>query len=404
MPTLALLALLACDEKLPPPELDSGGDAGDFGEGWCGVRAIFDEACVSCHAGVTPSGDLDLTADPYDRIVGVPSTQVEGASLVVAGDAAGSWLYVKCAGEQGEEGTPMPPPDGLDAGRLAVIEDWIDAGAAPDDCAEDTAVEELYHAAGYGNPGTHGPDAKLQAEACVECHGAALDGGTSEVGCDSCHDADWRTNCVYCHGGVETDGGAPPRDIDGATEPAELSFSPHTTHVSDTAVKLGFACATCHLAPTDVLSEGHVFVGDTTPAVAEVDLAGGLSPAGTWDRAGTCSNLYCHGSGQGDDGDASVAESFESCDGCHPHQASSDRWGTMSGEHDRHLSEGGADFTCGACHDAVVEGWAPIRDPALHVDGAVSVEIASGMAWDAAAKSCNGECHSEVHDLRSWED
>ena len=33
------------------------------------------------------------------------------------------------------------------------------------------------------------------------------------MSCDDCHDEGWRTDCVFCHGGVDDTTGAPPEDI-----------------------------------------------------------------------------------------------------------------------------------------------------------------------------------------------
>ena len=91
--------------------------------------------------------------------------------------------------------------------------------------SEDPTPEERYHPVGYLEPELHGMDAKLQVEPCLDCHGADLLGGSSERSCDPCHDDDWRTRCTYCHGGEESEDGAPPRDIRGETEHDLLSLS-----------------------------------------------------------------------------------------------------------------------------------------------------------------------------------
>lgn len=258
------------------------------------------------------------------------------------------------------------------------------------------------HPDGYGLPEAHGPDAKLQASACADCHGADLTGGESGVSCDLCHEEGWRTDCTRCHGGTENTTGAPPRDIDGETDPVAISFPPHSIHVTDTDLKLGFTCTACHVTPSDVLSAGHVFVGDATPAVAEVDFTGGSSPAARWDGQATCSDSWCHGPGPAGGGTAMVGQTFDSCASCHPFRDSgSAGWSTMSGQHDRHLSEGEG-FECGDCHKSVVYRWDPIEDPSLHVDGAVSVTPVGTIVWDPATKSCTGECHEEHHEGNAW--
>ncbi len=142
---------------------------------------------------------------------------------------------------------------------------------------ESQSPEDRYHPRDYLEPHLHGMDAKLQVENCLLCHGDDLTGGTSERSCDPCHESEWRTTCTFCHGGQETDDGAPPRDIRGATAENDLSFPPHTKHVT-TTLREPLDCESCHASPPeDVLSPGHVLVGDSTPGVAEVDLSEGLS-------------------------------------------------------------------------------------------------------------------------------
>jgi predicted CxxxxCH...CXXCH cytochrome family protein len=138
---------------------------------------------------------------------------------------------------------------------------------------------------------------------CRLCHGADLTGSDSIPSCDTCHTpADppaWRTDCVFCHGGVEDLSGAPPKNLDGTLTVAESMFAPHYDHIN-TAMTEPFDCVECHVKATDVLSQGHVF--DDTPGMAEVDLGGGLSPQGTYASGDGCQSLYCHGNGQGDNG------------------------------------------------------------------------------------------------------
>ena len=145
--------------------------------------------------------------------------------------------------------------------------------------------------------------------------------------------------------------------------------------------------------PDNVLSAGHLF--DSTPAQAEVSLAGGLSSTGAYDGAGTCSSLYCHGDGQTEDGTITDG-SNTTCASCHP-DSSSGSWSSMSGEHSRHMGEG---FACADCHAGVTDESQSILDPDLHVDGAVSL-IFSKTTMYAKNGYCVGYCHGEFH-FNSW--
>jgi predicted CxxxxCH...CXXCH cytochrome family protein len=259
----------------------------------------------------------------------------------------------------------------------------------------DSSTAPRHHPVGYYDFNVHGPDAKLQSEACTECHGDDLEGGTSGIACTSCHVAGWKRDCVFCHGGTDNATGAPPRDVLGATDPAELSFAAHTAHVGATSTHAAFDCTTCHAKPTDVLSPGHVFVGDDTPGVAEVDVTGGLNPKGTYDGLG-CDNLYCHGSGQGDDGSVAKDETLEGCNGCHLDWTSTS-WSSMGGHHQRHMNEG---FDCSDCHADTVNAAHEIVGPDKHVDGSPTIHIVHDITWTDG--KCTGTCHDEVHSNRVW--
>lgn len=264
-----------------------------------------------------------------------------------------------------------------------------DGGKAGDDTADG------YHPAGYDVSSVHGLDAKLQTEACTDCHGADLTGGDEDVelSCDSCHAADWRTDCTFCHGGTDDTSGAPPEDIRDNTDPSAMSFPAHAAHLQDTSLHVAFDCTTCHVVPTDAMSSGHLFVDDATAGAADVDLSASLSSAGEWNGTG-CSNMYCHGSGQGDDGDVAATATIV-CGDCH---AGPDDGGNgMSGKHRDHMGEG---LLCEECHSDTVTGD-DVSDITLHVNGEVNVALPDFMEYSGG--TCTGECHREDHRDRRWE-
>ena len=249
-------------------------------------------------------------------------------------------------------------------------------------------AEDRFHPLDYAEASVHGPPTKLLQDDCTTCHAADFSGGTSGVSCDSCHQPDWQTNCTYCHGGMDNPTGAPPDNIDDSTGPL-ASFPSHSTHVEQTDSP-AFACAECHVQPTDVFSPGHLVVGDTTPGVSEVAMAAGATFSN-----GTCSNLYCHGDGQQN---GAVDNTFvSSCEGCHPSAASPDyAIAAMSGEHERHvLGEG---YACSECHARTVDASGAIIDPTVHVDGLNTVDLP--ITWDPTAQRCDGDCHYDHSD--SW--
>lgn len=96
---------------------------------------VFTPGCAfsSCHGNSSPAAGLDLTEGvAHANLVGVASTEKPELQLVVPGDPMASYLYLKCAGDASIVDDPMPPPAGLDADRLAMLHDWIEAGAADD--------------------------------------------------------------------------------------------------------------------------------------------------------------------------------------------------------------------------------------------------------------------------------
>lgn len=91
---------------------------------------LFTPSCVGHHGPSHAEAGLDLSAGrSFANLVNVPSTQVE-LNLVTPGDAGNSYLIHKLDGRPGIVGGQMPigrlP---LDAEEIAVIRQWIDAGA-----------------------------------------------------------------------------------------------------------------------------------------------------------------------------------------------------------------------------------------------------------------------------------
>jgi predicted CxxxxCH...CXXCH cytochrome family protein len=245
----------------------------------------------------------------------------------------------------------------------------------------DGKLDVITHPAGYADPLVHGMDAKQGRSDCRECHGADLAGKSGVPGCDSCHQAGWRTDCVYCHGGTDNFFGAPPRDLSGRVETTYLGVGSHTEHGSRTTHP-AYPCATCHPPVSDVLTPGHMF--DATPGQAEVDMSGGISQAGQYSRP-ACSSVYCHGSGLANGSAASfVPGTPYRCATCHPSTG-------LSSTHSFHLA-----YSCDACHATVVSGSITIIDANLHVNGVREVAMAQGT-WNSATRTCSqtgGACHA----------
>jgi len=247
-------------------------------------------------------------------------------------------------------------------------------------CVQDSGP----HPTGWADPAQHGVAAKTGSLDCRSCHGQDLNGQGDAPSCDSCHEAGWRTNCTFCHGGTDNQSGAPPVDLDGSTDTGLQTVGAHTQHVAG-GNHMTYDCGQCHVKPTDVLSPGHVF--DNTPGQAEVDFSDGLSSSGSYDDPG-CSTLYCHGDGQHDNGSmADFTQSINSCSACHGVPPN-------TGQHQRHVNMG---YECQRCHADVAGDGNTITGPDLHVNGEKNVNLQGGGNWDSTSGSCDPGCHGSKH-------
>ena len=274
-----------------------------------------------------------------------------------------------------------------------------DDSEADDDDAADDDTDEGEHPAGFDAPEEHGLALKEQQTDCRDCHGADLTGDGDAASCDDCHEEGWRTDCTYCHGGLDNSLGAPPEDLHDAAAASLPTVGAHTEHVTQTDHP-AWSCTQCHVQPDDVLATNHVF--DATPVVAEVTLAAGLSPSGSY-SSGACINLYCHGYLAQDNGSASdFTTPISTCNACHPDRSSSQQqWDNqMGGKHKKHLDDG---VGCSGCHLDVVDDNQVIIDPSLHVNGSVEIHLAEGLTWTSWANTCTGgDCHGEHHGITFW--
>ncbi len=91
---------------------------------------VFDPRCVEHHGDREVKAGLNLSEGmSYANLVNVPSSEAP-LDLVEPGDAENSYLIHKLEGRVGIVGGPMPlSGDPLTAEEIAVIRDWIDAGA-----------------------------------------------------------------------------------------------------------------------------------------------------------------------------------------------------------------------------------------------------------------------------------
>jgi hypothetical protein len=92
------------------------------------------QACINCHSGSVPQGDLTLTdGQSYGQLVNRASAFKPGATRVVPGDPSNSYLVQKLEGASGLVGDRMPVGGPyLTADQVSVIREWIQRGAPND--------------------------------------------------------------------------------------------------------------------------------------------------------------------------------------------------------------------------------------------------------------------------------
>ena len=87
------------------------------------IQNIFNKNCIGCHkSGLTSPNLTDGSS-----YLALTTVNTDGEILVSPGDASGSILYQAMTGK----GAPQMPPNGaLSASKLALVEKWINDGAA----------------------------------------------------------------------------------------------------------------------------------------------------------------------------------------------------------------------------------------------------------------------------------
>lgn len=220
---------------------------------------------------------------------------------------------------------------------------------------------------------------------CAECHGSDFAGGASQVSCLRCHPSG-PDACTTCH-------------RDGPTSGV------HTRHRA-----AGQGCEQCHVVPARWDAEGHVRrngAADLPPAEvtfgalanASLDPADRDGPA-TYD-AGTCTNVYCHGSVLHAGGGSATAPRWDAtpvggCTSCHgaPPPSHAQAECTSCHKNAPHIDgvlEVGSD--CNGCH-RTTPVFASLAGSTLTVDPRVGAHQAhlTGASRLRGPIACE-ECH-----------
>ena len=126
VPLMLLIGCAGSDAKT-----ETGDTTDDTPASFAQIRAeVLVPSCGfgSCHG--SAAGGLQIDEDmTTDALIDVPSTALDGAVLVIPGDADGSYLMAKLLDADGIDGDVMPPSGAMTAQRIAMVSDWIAAGA-----------------------------------------------------------------------------------------------------------------------------------------------------------------------------------------------------------------------------------------------------------------------------------
>ncbi|MFC1670843.1 CxxxxCH/CxxCH domain-containing protein [Spirochaetota bacterium] len=214
----------------------------------------------------------------------------------------------------------------------------------------------------------HGPYFNEGPENCTPCHGSDLTGGTGSS-CGSCH-ANWKTDCLFCHGGTDNTTGAPPSSVSGETTTTARGVGAHTIHLTNGPRHRAFQCNVCHTVPPEALTVGHI---DPSPAELNFNgLAENDGASSSFDGT-TCQGTYCHGGTLSGGTNTSpnwttVNGSETACGSCH---------GLPPTQNHPTLSN------CEMCHSLVVNASQQIIAPQLHIDGQIDLTANHPTGYDS---------------------
>lgn len=357
-----------------------------------GILQVATLDCASCHGGPqspAPPLDLDGNDQASDLQVGAHVVHLTGGASSAPVTCDTCHLVP----------TQVDEPGHIDSARPAELT-FNGRAASPQqspiwDAAGRTCSNTYCHAGSGGSNSTPVWNAPGSA-ACGSCHGLppALP-HPQQSNCEGCHapvagpgmtiaipsrhvdgveDVNI-TGCDGCHGGPTNF--APPRNLAGLSDTAEVTVGAHQTHLQGGAFSRAVACETCHMVPQALEDPGHVDTGAPAELIfGALATAHGANPA--WDRGNaTCGNVYCHGGSMQAvppnpvwnvvDGSQAV------CGGCHglpppsPHPQNT---------------------ACETCHLPTAGPGLTIADRNSHVDGVLQV----------AVTGCTG-CHGTAENL-----
>ena len=255
---------------------------------------------------------------------------------------------------------------------------------------------------GLPPPAPH-PDEPSDPTTCANCHpGTVKADGTIDVGggqhvdgvvevvggsCTACHGDPTRANAAIAH--------APPRAINGATDPSDPGVGAHQAHLNPGALASALPCSECHVTPQSMAHASQAIELTFGP------IAQAYGTTASFDTTAlTCAN-FCHGNATwGGTSHAPVwnlGSSQAACGTCHAIPSA-------AGQH--LLSQhSGIISSCATCHGA---GYSTtgVNVP-THVDGTKTVVVGTAItSWTPSTATtpgtCTASCHSSPTEVRTW--
>ncbi len=110
------------EESAPASASKEAAPSAPVAAGFAAVQAVLTKNCANCHSGPDAKEGVKLTS--YEEVM----AGGEHGPIVKAGDPEASLLYKVISGAPGVK--KMPPKAPLSTDEIALIADWIKAGAA----------------------------------------------------------------------------------------------------------------------------------------------------------------------------------------------------------------------------------------------------------------------------------
>jgi len=177
----------------------------------------------------------------------------------------------------------------------------------------------------------------------------------------------------------------------------------HTSHINNSStIGTNYECSTCHIGTLDSGNDGAIGTGKIANHVnGQRDVVGSL--IGSYNEpADTCSNVYCHSSGQATPTYRTVATwgsgTNYDCKACHgadtdlasvagePNYSNGGTGVNNSNSHQKHVS---AASDCTKCHDDTTNNGTQILGTGRHTDGSRDVAVNSAYDTNAGTKYDN---------------